>query len=79
MGGQNGGVTVSFRPMVSTGGEFAGNALRFATQEEALASALNLYQRWTLCVDYRADESDDPVNYRWDTERGNVPLEVADV
>lgn len=68
---------MSFRPMVSTGSDFAGNALRFATKEEALASAKELYHRWYLCVDYRADESDDPVNYAWDPERGNVPLEVV--
>lgn len=67
---------MSYRPMVSTGGSFAGNGLRFATEAEALASAQDLYSRWTLCVDYRADESEDPVNYAWDPERGNVPLEV---
>ncbi len=69
---------MSYRPMVSTGGAFAGNALRFATEAEALASAKELYHRWYLCVDYRADESEDPVNYRWDEKRGNVPLEVVD-
>ena len=68
---------MSWRPMVSTGSTFDGNALRFATEQEALDSAQNLYQRWTLCVDYRAEQSDDPVNYRWDPERGNVPLEVV--
>lgn len=67
---------MSFRPMVSTGGEFAGNALRFATREEAEASARDLYSRWTLCVGHRADESDDPVNCEWDATRGNVHLEV---
>ena len=54
---------MSYRPMVSTGGEFAGNALRFATAEEAERSAHDLAMRWTLVVDYRVDESDDPVNY----------------
>jgi len=68
---------MSFRPMVSTGGEFAGNALRFATREEAEASARDLYSRWTLCVGHRADESDDPVNCEWDATRGNVHLEVV--
>jgi hypothetical protein len=63
--------------MVSTGGEFAGNALRFATREEAEASARDLYSRWTLCVGHRADESDDPVNCEWDATRGNVHLEVV--
>lgn len=69
---------MSYRPMVSTGGAFAGNALRFATREEAEASACDLYRRWTMCVAYGVDESDDPVNYEWNPERGNVPLEVRD-
>ena len=68
---------MSFRPMVSTGGAFAGNALRFATREEAEASARDLYGRWTLVLDHRADESDDPVNCEWDSTRGNVHLEVV--
>jgi hypothetical protein len=68
---------MSFRPMVSTGGAFAGNALRFATREEAESSARDLYGRWTLCVDHRADESGDPVNCKWDQDRGNVHLEVV--
>lgn len=54
---------MSYRPMVYVQGEWAGNGLRFATKEEALASARDLSLRWTLVIDYRADESDDPVNY----------------
>jgi hypothetical protein len=57
---------MSYRPMVYVGGGWAGNALRFATEEEARASACDLYSRWTLCEDYRADPSDDEVNYVWD-------------
>jgi hypothetical protein len=64
--------------MVLVGREWAGNGVRFATREEAEASARDLYSRWTLCVDYRADESDDPVNCEWDDARGNVRLEVID-
>jgi hypothetical protein len=63
--------------MVSTGGAFAGNALRFATREEAEASAHDLAMRWTLVQSFRADESDDPVNCEWDSSRGNVRLEVV--
>lgn len=63
---------MSYRPMVKVSGEWAGNALRFATREEAEASALHLFQRWTLCQDYRADESDDPVNFVW--KDGNLIL-----
>jgi hypothetical protein len=52
--------------MVYVGGGWAGNGLRFATEEEARASACDLFSRWTLCEDYRADQSDDEVNYVWD-------------
>ena len=54
---------MSYRPMVYVQGEWAGNGLRFATREEAETSAYLLAQRWTLVDDWRADESDDPVNY----------------
>ena len=67
---------MSYRPMVRVGNEWAGNGIRFATWAEAEASARDLYGRWTLCVDHRADESDDEVNCEWDPVRGNVHLEV---
>lgn len=56
---------MSFKPQVRTGSDpkFYGNALAFATEAEALANAEALYYRWTLCTDYRAIESDEPVNY----------------
>jgi hypothetical protein len=53
---------MSYRPMVYVGGGWAGNGLRFATYEESQASARDLYLRWTLCEDYRSDQSDDEVN-----------------
>lgn len=55
----------SYRPMVLVQGQWAGNALRFATFQEASENACDLFSRWTLPTDYRVDESDDPVNYRW--------------
>lgn len=56
---------MSFKPEVRTGSDpkFYDNALAFATEAEALANAKDLYHRWTLCTDYRAVESDEPVNY----------------
>jgi hypothetical protein len=57
---------MSFRPMVYVQGEWAGNGLRFATSDEAEASARNLMARWFLVDDIRVDESDDAVNYAWD-------------
>jgi hypothetical protein len=52
--------------MVYVQGEWAGNGLRFATSDEALASAQNLMARWFLVDDIRVDESEDEVNYAWD-------------
>lgn len=54
---------MSYRPMVFVQGEWAGNGLRFATQEEAHASASALMDRWMLVENFRVDESSDPVNY----------------
>jgi hypothetical protein len=52
--------------MVYVQGEWAGNGLRFATSDEAEASARNLMARWFLVDDIRVDMSDDEVNYVWD-------------
>jgi hypothetical protein len=57
---------MSYRPMVYVQGEWAGNGLRFATSDEAEASARNLMARWFLVDDIRADESEDEVNYAWE-------------
>lgn len=70
---------MSYRPMVQVSGKWAGNALRFATEEEATASARDLMSRWTLVENYGAEYSEDPVNYAWDPTRGNVHLEVVNV
>ena len=59
--------------MVKTGGKnFSGNALRFATKEEAEASAHALTMRWFAVTEARAEESPDPVNYRFDIETGQT-------
>lgn len=68
---------MSYRPMVLVGREWAGNGVRFATEDEALASARDLMSRWTLVVNYGSEYSDDPVNCAWDSTRGNVHLEVV--
>lgn len=57
----------SYKPAVKVAGNgdnWAYNALRFATHEEALQSARDLMGRWILVTDYDAHESEDPVNYR---------------
>ena len=66
----------SWRPMVKTGSDptWYGNALRFATEEEARDNARDLAGRWMLVVEYGAEQSDDPPNYRWDPAQGLVAL-----
>ncbi len=58
---------MSYAPEVlaDTSGKWAGNALRFATREEAQANVEALAARWTLVTDIRVVESNDPVNYKW--------------
>jgi hypothetical protein len=58
---------MSFKPEViaDASGKFCGNALRFATREEAEANVQDLMMRWTSIRDIRVVESDDPVNYRY--------------
>lgn len=67
---------MSWKPvMVMKDGERCSNALRFATEAEARASAHELFMRWTQPSDYDAEQSDDPVTYRFDSALGNVRLE----
>lgn len=67
----------SWKPELLVDGEWAGNALRFATKEEAEASASDTYSRWMLAVGHRAVESDDPVNYKWLDGKGLVNIETV--
>ena len=57
----------SFKPEVQTDdtGQWYGNALRFATRQEAEDNALDLMNRWFAVRAYRATLSDDPVNYKY--------------
>jgi hypothetical protein len=59
---------MSWKPEVYTG-TWNGNALRFATKEEAEASGKELLSRWFVPTDSRAVESDDPVNYRFNFDK----------
>jgi hypothetical protein len=58
---------MSWKPEViaDSSSKWCGNALRFATREEAEANVRDLMMRWMLVTDTRVVESDDPVNYRW--------------
>ncbi len=50
------------------------NAQAFATHREAEQSAASRFMRWTMPIGYEVVESDEPVNYRWDDEKGDVPI-----
>ena len=54
---------MSFKAEViaDSSGKWAGNALRFATREEAEIYVADLKRRWVLVTDTRVIESDDPV------------------
>lgn len=58
---------MSWKPevMVYNGSRWEENNLRFSTKDEALANAKNLMMRWLAVTEFRATESQDPVNYRW--------------
>jgi hypothetical protein len=55
---------MSFKPEVKVEGKWAGNAVVFATEEEAALYGRDLLYRWFVPTDSRAVESDEPVNYR---------------
>jgi hypothetical protein len=57
----------SFKPEViaDNSGQWCGNALCFATREEAEANVRDLMMRWLLVRDTRVVESDEEPNYRW--------------
>ena len=58
---------MSFKPEViaDSSGQWCGNALRFATREEAEANIRDLMMRWFAVRETRVLESNDPVNYRY--------------
>lgn len=71
-------MATSYKPMVRVGGhkDWVGNALRFATREEAKANVEDLMMRWTAVDEISVEESDDPVNYRYDLDKRKlIPLE----
>jgi hypothetical protein len=56
-----------FQPEViaDASGKWYGNALCFATREEAETNVRNLMMRWFAVRETRIVVSDDPVNYRY--------------
>lgn len=72
--------TYSYAPIFEfVGGEFAGNAQRFATYKEAEGSASRRFAGWTQPVGFHVERSDDPVNYRYDETDGDISLNPASV
>lgn len=64
----------NFKPAFILAGEDAPctNAQVFATHEEAARSAEARFMRWTAPTGFTVVETDDPVTYRWDDEKGDV-------
>ena len=58
----------SWKPEVvaDSNDEWCGNAIRFATREEADAYNDDLMRRWSSVRGWRSIELSDPVNYRWE-------------
>ena len=67
---------MSFKGVIKERGatEFIPNMRAFATQEEAENSTFAIFFDWLGADEYKIVESDEPVNYRWDKELGNVRL-----
>ena len=61
---------MSFKPEViaDSSGKWSGNALRFATEEEARIYVDDLMMRWTAVRDTRVVEVDEPVTARLDRD-----------
>jgi len=67
---------MSYKGMVKTYGntQFAGNNLRFATEEEATAYTKNLARGWILVTDWTVRKSEDEVNYTYkDSKLSHLP------
>ena len=72
---------MSFKPEViaDSSGNWSGNALRFATREEAEANVQDLMMmRWFAVRDTRVVECDDPVNYSY-IDHKLLPLPAAEI
>lgn len=76
---QSGGIAMSYKPAFIFAGqaEPSTNGQAFATYQEAFASAEARFRAWTMPTDFAVITSDEPVNYVWDVERGDVPCVPA--
>jgi len=71
---------MSFKPEViaDSSGQWSGNALRFATREEAEANVTDLMMRWFAVRDTRVVESNDAVNYSY-VDHKLLPISAAEI
>jgi hypothetical protein len=66
---------MSYKPVfIFPAGERGVNGQAFATFDEAKQSAHRRFMSWTMPIGFDVEESDEPVNYRFDDERGDVSI-----
>ena len=73
------GKNMSWKPEViaDRSGKWAGNGLRFATEQEALDNVRALASKWFMVTETRVVECDEPVNYKWvDGHLEAIPVEI---
>ena len=59
---------MSYKSEVKVDGDWSGNALVFATEEEALEYGKDLFSRWTATSNYRAKASECAVTHQWNDD-----------
>lgn len=57
---------MSWKMEVLVQGKWSSNACVYETQDEAKAAGAELLSRWMVPEDYRAVESSEPVNYKFE-------------
>ena len=57
---------MSYKTEVKVDGSWSSNAVRFATEAEAVEAGKELLSRWFAPSDSRSAASEDPVNYKFD-------------
>jgi hypothetical protein len=70
---------MSYKVQIKFKGEshFVSNIVRFATEEEAEDYGIYKLLTWDAADKFLVDESNEPVNYRWDSKAGLVPVESS--
>jgi hypothetical protein len=58
-------------------GQWCGNGLTFATEDEAYRWAHDLSYRWILVREYRAAPSDKPVSHHYSVDGNLLPVVLA--